>query len=78
MKYRTYRAVGRPRKRWEDEIKDFLRSERIENAISNVERNKWMDQDSKRPEGVDEDGTQVRMRDSSSTWISTLEVKEMH
>ena len=24
-KYKTYRAVGRPQKRWEDEINDFLR-----------------------------------------------------
>ena len=35
----TYRAVGRPKKRWEDEINDFLRPERTEDEISNVERN---------------------------------------
>ena len=34
-KYKTYRAVGRPRKRWEDEINDFL----ISDAKNNVERN---------------------------------------
>ena len=39
-KYKTYRAVGRPKKRWEDEINDFLRLERTEDEISNVERNK--------------------------------------
>ena len=48
MKYKTCRAVGRPRKRWEDEINDFLRSDRIENATNTIERNNWwMDQDSK-------------------------------
>ena len=42
MKYKTYRAVGRP-KRWEDEINDFLRPERTEDEISNVERNnEWI------------------------------------
>ena len=39
MKYKTYRAVGRPRKRWEDEINDFLRSERTEDVLNNDERN---------------------------------------
>ena len=39
MKYKTYRAVGRPRKRWEDEINDFLRSARTEDTVNNVERN---------------------------------------
>ena len=39
MKYKTYKAVGRPRKRWEDEIDDYFRSDRIENAINNAERN---------------------------------------
>ena len=29
-KYKTYRAVGRPRKRWEDEINDFLKHEETE------------------------------------------------
>ena len=37
-KYRTYRAVGRPKKRWEDEINDFFRQERTEDEMSNVER----------------------------------------
>ena len=31
--------LGRPKKRWEDEINDFLRPERTEDEISNVERN---------------------------------------
>ena len=39
MQYKNNRVVGRPRKRWEDEINDFLRPERIENAINNIERN---------------------------------------
>ena len=39
MKYKTCRAVGRPRKSWEDEINDFLRSARIENATKTIERN---------------------------------------
>ena len=37
-KYKTYRAVGRPKKRWEDEINEFLRPEKNEDEISNVER----------------------------------------
>ena len=36
-KYKKYRAVGRPKKRWEDEINDFLRLERTEDETSNVE-----------------------------------------
>ena len=39
MQYKTYRAMGRPRKRWEDEINDFLRSERTEDVMDNIERN---------------------------------------
>ena len=39
-KYKTYRAVWKPKKIWEDEINDFLRPERNEDEISNVERNK--------------------------------------
>ena len=38
-KYKTYRAVGRPKKRWGDELNDFLRPERTEDEMSNVERN---------------------------------------
>ena len=38
-KYKTYRAVGRPKQRREDEINDFLRPERTEDEINNVERN---------------------------------------
>ena len=38
-KYKTYRAVGSPKKRWDDEINDFLSPERTEDEISNVERN---------------------------------------
>ena len=37
-KYNTERAVGRPKKIWEDEINDFLRPEKTEDEIS-VERN---------------------------------------
>ena len=29
-KYKTYRAVGRPKNRWENEINDFFRPERTE------------------------------------------------
>ena len=29
-KYRTYGVAGRPRRRWEDEINEFLKSEEIE------------------------------------------------
>ena len=39
MKYKTYRVVRRPKKRWEDEINDFFRPERTEDEINNVERN---------------------------------------
>ena len=44
MKYETDRAVGKPRKRWEDEINDFLRADRFENATDNAERNnnRWI------------------------------------
>ena len=38
-KNKTYRAVGRPKKRWEDEVDDCLRPERTEDEIRNVERN---------------------------------------
>ena len=38
-KYKTYRAVGRPKKRCEDEINEFLRPVRTEDELSNVERN---------------------------------------
>ena len=34
-KYRTNRAIGRPRKRWEDDINDFLKlvEDETENSI---------------------------------------------
>ena len=66
MKYKTYRAVGRPRKRWEDEINDFLRSARTEDTVNNVERNnhEWII----RSKGMDENGkTSSQSRQQSST-----------
>ena len=33
--YKTYRAVERSKKRWEDEVNDFLRPERTEDETSN-------------------------------------------
>ena len=38
-KIRTSRSVGRPRKRWEDDINEFLRSEETEEAKGNDLRN---------------------------------------
>ena len=38
-RYKTNRAVGRPRKRWEDDINDFLKQEFEENENENpIER----------------------------------------
>ena len=34
-KYKTYRAVGRPRRRWEDEINEFLKLEEAETTKGN-------------------------------------------
>ena len=72
MEYKTYKAVKRPRKRWEDEINDFLRSERTDDAIHNVERNnnEWL-KTAKDQKGMDQNGKQVRNRGSSSTWLLT-------
>ena len=44
LKYKTYRATGRPRRRWEDDINEFLKPERTEDEISDVERknNEWI------------------------------------
>ena len=53
MKYKTYKAVGRPRRRWEHEINDFVRSERTEDALNNVERNnnEWIKDTKKNQKG---------------------------
>ena len=32
-KYRTNRAIGRPRKRWEDDINEFLKLERRDRKL---------------------------------------------
>ena len=37
-RYRTNRAIGRPRKRWEDDINEFLKQEFEENGKPNRER----------------------------------------
>ena len=68
MQYKTYRAMGRPRKRWEDEIGDFPRSERTEDVMDNFERNnnEWI-KTAKDQKGMDENGKQVRNRGSSIT-----------
>ena len=73
MKYKTYEAVGRPRKRWEDEINDFLSADRIENALNNAETNNngWI-KTAKDLKVLDENGKQVHIRDSSSTWLLKL------
>ena len=34
-RYKTNRAIGRPRKRWEDDINDFLKQEFEENENEN-------------------------------------------
>ena len=43
-KYKTYRAVVRPKKIWEDEINNFLRAEGTEDETSKVKRknNDWI------------------------------------
>ena len=33
-RYKTYRAIGRPRRRWEDDINEFLKLEETETEIS--------------------------------------------
>ena len=35
IKHQTYRPVGRPKKRWEDEINDFLKPEETEETKGN-------------------------------------------
>ena len=66
-KYKTYRAVGRPKKRWEDEINNFLRPERTEDERSNVKKNnnEWI-KTAKDQEGWKKMGKQVRNGGSSS------------
>ena len=76
MKYKTYRVVGRPKKRWEDERNDFLRPERTEDEINNVERNNNVDQDSKKSRRLEENGKQVRDRGRSTAQHRTLAQKE--
>ena len=39
-RYKTYRAVGRPRRRWEDDINEFFKLEEIETEISTESDNK--------------------------------------
>ena len=55
-KYRTNRAIGRPRKRWEDDINEFLKlvddeTENLTESSSQISNN--MDQHSKRPRKMD-------------------------
>ena len=38
-KYKTYRAVGRPKGRWEDEITEFLKPEETETTTGNDLKN---------------------------------------
>ena len=38
-KYKTYRAVGRPKRRWEDEINEFLKPEETETPTGNDMKN---------------------------------------
>ena len=68
MVYQTYRAVGRPNKRWEDEINDFLRPERTKEEASNVERNNddWI-RTAKDQEMLEEHGKQVRNRGTNTS-----------
>ena len=51
-KYRTNRAIGRPRKRWEDDINEFLKQEFEDTRNPNRKQQsnqQNMDQHSKRP-----------------------------
>ena len=42
-RYKTYRAIGRPRRRWEDDINEFLELEENETENSTESDNKsWM------------------------------------
>ena len=43
-KYQTHRTVGRPRKRWEDEINEFLKPEETEATTGNdmKKNNTWI------------------------------------
>ena len=54
-KYRTNRAVGRPRKRWEDDINEFLKLVEEETELDRKQQpnQQNMDQHSKRPRKMD-------------------------
>ena len=42
-RYKTYRAIGRPRRRWEDDINEFLKLEENETENSTESENKsWV------------------------------------
>ena len=43
-KYKTYRAVGRPKRRWEDEINEFFKPEETETTLGNEMKsnNTWI------------------------------------
>ena len=40
-RYKTYRAIGRPRRRWEDDINEFLKLEETETENSAESDNKY-------------------------------------
>ena len=40
-KYKTYRAIGRPRRTWEDDIDEFLKLEETETEISTESDDKY-------------------------------------
>ena len=61
-KYRTYRAIGRPRKIWQDDINEFLKLEEdeTENFIENSSQiNKTWIKNSNRPRKMDSTRRQI-------------------
>ena len=58
-KYRTYRAIGRPRRRCEDEINEFLKSEEVEIEMTTrnhvKHNNAWVGA-AKKPRKVENNG----------------------
>ena len=58
-KIRTNRAVGRPRKRWEDDINEFSRPEETEEATGNDLKNNstWKTQAKKHKERKEKEET---------------------
>ena len=73
---KTNRSVGRPRKRWEDEINDFIKTEEISESIGSDQKKRHMATASKAAKRIESERRRICKKQQRQDEIGTDELKQ--